>query len=79
MSAKNAKNLAEGLNAKGIKILNKNYFNEFVIEVENADKFISKLKEKNIIAGLKLDDNKVLVCTTEVNSKEEIDEYIAFC
>ena len=78
LSAKNAKTLAEGLKTKGFKVLNKDYFNEFVLEVENSDEFISNLKDKNIIAGLKLDDKKVLVCTTEVNTEEEIQDYIAF-
>ena len=77
LSAKNAHTLSEKLSAKGIKTLNKNFFNEFTIEVENADKFLAKLKENKIIGGIKIDDKKVLVATTEMNSDEEIDKYVS--
>ncbi len=77
LSAKNAHSLSEKLSAKGIKTLNKNFFNEFTIEVENADKFLAKLKENKIIGGIKIDDKKVLVATTEMNSNEEIDKYVS--
>ena len=78
LSAKNAKTLTEGLKTKGYKILNSDYINEFVLEVKNADEFIKKMKEKNILAGVKLNKNQILVCTTEVNSDEEIKNYINF-
>lgn len=76
LSAKNAKILADGLKLKGFKILNKDFFNEFILEAENADIFIQKMKEKGIIAGLRLNNNQILVCTTEINTKEEINKYI---
>ena len=76
LSAKNAHTLSEKLSAKGIKTLNKNFFNEFTIEVENADKFLAKLKENKIIGGIKIDDNKILVATTEMNSDDEIAKYV---
>lgn len=75
LSAKNAHTLADKLKAKGIKVINKNFFNEFVIEVENADKFLSKLKEQKILGGVKLSDNQILVTTTEMNTIEEIEKY----
>ena len=76
LSANLAHSLAEKLSEKGYKVLNKNFFNEFVLEVNNADGFLSKLKSNNILGGLKLDDNKILVCTTEMNTEEEIEEYV---
>lgn len=76
LSAKNAHKLSQKLATKGIKTLNINFFNEFVIEVDNSDTFLSKLKSKNIIGGLKLDDKKILVAATEMNTDEEIDLYI---
>ena len=76
LCAKNAHKLSEKLAAVGIKTLNKNFFNEFVIEVGDADKFLAKLKDKNIIGGLKLDDKKILVAATEMNTDEEIDLYV---
>ena len=77
LSAKNAHTLADKLSKKGIKILNRNFYNEFVIEVNESDKFLTKLKNNGIIGGLKLDDNKILICATEINSEEDIDRYIS--
>ena len=76
LSAKNAHKLSEKLSLHGVKTLNKNFFNEFVIEVPDADVFLAKLKEKNILGGLKLDDKKILVAATEMNTDEEIELYI---
>lgn len=76
LSAKNAHKLSEKLAEKGIKTLNKNFFNEFVIEVDGADKILAKLKAVNILGGIKLDDNKILVAATEMNTDEEIDLYV---
>lgn len=76
LSAKNAHKLSEKLATHGIKTINKNFFNEFVIEVEDADRFLAKLKDKNIIGGLKLDEKKILVAATEMNTDEEIDLYV---
>ena len=76
LSAKNAHNLAKGLKTKGLKVLNENFFNEFVIETSGSDEFLSKMKAKGILAGIKLDGKKVLVCTTEMNSEEEIQNYL---
>lgn len=76
LSAKNAHKLSQKLAAHGIKTLNNNFFNEFVIEVDGSDKFLTKLKDNNIIGGLKLDDTKILVAATEMNTDEEIDLYL---
>lgn len=77
LSAKNAHELSKKLSEKGIKTLNKNFFNEFLIEVNNSDKFLEKLKENNILGGIKIDDKKLLVATTEMISEEDIDKYIS--
>ncbi len=76
LSAANAHKLSAGLASKGFEILNKNFFNEFVIKVNNSDDFLSKLKEKYILGGIKLDNSRVLVCATEMNTDEEINDYI---
>lgn len=78
LSCKNAKKLSEGLVQKGFKVLNKDFFNEFVLEVNNADEFIKRMKEHKILAGYKINDRQILVCTTEVNNEEEIQNYIKF-
>ena len=78
LSTKNAHLLADKLKNKGISVLTKNFFNEFVIEVENSDKFLGKLKEHHILGGIKIDDRKILVATTEMNSEDEIENYVKF-
>lgn len=77
LSAKNAHSLADELKKKGYNVLSKDFFNEFVLEVKNADNFIAKMKENNILAGYKLDNTHILVCCTETNSEEEIRDYIS--
>lgn len=59
------------------------FFNEFVITSPiKAEKLLEKLLLKNIIGGIALDkwykdmDNNLLVCVTEMNSKEELDYFI---
>ena len=69
-------NFQKCLNKKVSKTLNKNFFNEFVIKVENSDEFLSKLKLNNILGGIKLNNNNILVCATEMNSEEEIEKYV---
>lgn len=76
LSTKNAHILADKLKEKGYKILNTNFFNEFVLEVPNADDFLAKIENNNILGGIKLDDKKILVATTEMISDEDIDLYI---
>lgn len=76
LSAKQAHLLADKLKEAGIKVLNKNFFNEFTIETDNSEEFLSKLKANNILGGIKLDDKRILVAATEMNSTEEIEQYI---
>ncbi len=76
ISTKLAHALSKMLYGKGVKTLSKNFFNEFLIEVENSDDFLSKLKNNNILGGLKIDKKRILVCTTEMNSEEDIVNYV---
>lgn len=75
LSSKNAHTLSKILSDKGIKTINKDFYNEFVIEVDNSDKFLADLRENNIIGGLKLDEHKILVAATEMNTDEELELY----
>ena len=77
LSAKQAHKLSEKLAAKGVKTLNKKFFNEFVIEVKDASETLAKLKKAGIIGGIKLDDNKILAAATEMISDEDIEKYAA--
>ncbi len=75
LSSKNAHLLAEKLSKKGYNVLNKDFFNEFILEVNNSVEFLKRMKENNILGGIKIDNTKVLVCTTEINTQEEIEAY----
>lgn len=76
LSSKNAHDLAKKLEQKGYKVLSKDFYNEFRLEVAHADSFLNKLKEQNIIGGYKIDEKTILVCATEMNSIEDIELYI---
>ncbi len=76
MSANIAHALSRMLGGKGIKTITKNFFNEFVIEVDDADRFLANLKDAGILGGIKLDKTKILVCATEMNTEEEVLNYI---
>ena len=79
LSTKNAHTLSKKLQDKGIKTLTKNFFNEFVIEVPDSDKFLEKLKQNKVLGGIKLDNTKILVAATEMNTDDEIEKYILSC
>ncbi len=76
LSSKNAHELAKKLQEIGVKVLSKDFYNEFLIEVEYADEFLAKLKNNGIIGGYKIDEKTILVCATEMNSEEDIELYI---
>ena len=58
------------------EVENKEFFDEFIVNVGCSDKFLAFIKEKNILAGLKLDSERILVSVSELNDDIEIDEYI---
>ena len=76
LSAKQAHKLSDNLAQKGIKTLNKNFFNEFVIETENSTKTLSNLKCAGILGGIQLDETRILVATTEMISDSDIEKYV---
>jgi glycine dehydrogenase subunit 1 len=58
-----------------ISVLNKEYFNEFVIQFKyHKAREVQKilLKKYNIIFGYEIDEDKLIVAATELNSKEDI-------
>lgn len=77
LSVNYAHELSEKLSNIGIKTLNENFLNEFTIEVENSDEVLAKLKTNNILGGIKLDEKRILVCATEMNSIEDIEKYVS--
>ena len=37
---------------------------------------LRELKAKNILGGIKIDDKHILVCTTEMNTLQDIEDYV---
>ena len=75
-SYENTHKLAKMLSDAGFKVLNKDFFQEFVIEINSADKFLEAMNEKGILAGIKIDENKILIATTEVLDDEDLEFYL---
>ncbi|MCI5060873.1 MAG: aminomethyl-transferring glycine dehydrogenase subunit GcvPA [Alphaproteobacteria bacterium] len=68
--------LSDTLENAGFKVENETFFNEFVVELpKNSNEIVSTLAEKGIIAGLALEDNKLLVSATEMTAQEDIQTF----
>ena len=76
LSSHKAHQLADMLSEKGFSVLNKNFFNEFTLEVPNAGDFLGKLETAGIDGGIKLDDTHVLIAATEMISDDDIELYV---
>jgi glycine dehydrogenase subunit 1 len=70
--------LADALSGiKGIKILNKTFFNEFTMEVPvDANALVKKMADKNIIAGYAADKDKVILAATELTTEKDIETLV---
>lgn len=59
---------------KNVKIINENFFNEFVVELPmNAKETVQKMATQGIIAGYPLEGNKLLLAATEMTSEADIE------
>jgi glycine dehydrogenase subunit 1 len=63
----------------GFRNLNtKSFYNEFVVKApEPADIIQSRLLKKGILGGVNLGEDNLLICCTEMNSVQDIDDFIA--
>ncbi|HEY0902031.1 MAG TPA: aminomethyl-transferring glycine dehydrogenase subunit GcvPA [Micavibrio sp.] len=62
----------------GVKVLNENFFNEFVVDLgKPASGIVQKLADQGIIAGLALSGNQLLVAATEMTTDEHIARFTA--
>ncbi len=63
---------------KKVNVTNKDSsIREFVIETKKDPEIIIDLMaEKGILAGIKYDDNHLLIAVTEKRTKKDIDKYI---
>ena len=43
----------------------------------SSESIISELLEHNILGGLNLEENRLLVCCTEQNSIQDIEDYVS--
>ena len=70
--------LKEELVGRGLaKVKDYNFFKEFVAEVKfDVDEFLKYMEDNGILAGVKIDNNHLLICASEVRTKEEIDNYV---
>ncbi len=72
----NAHKLAQLLQENGFEVENKEFFDEFTINVGHSEKFLAFMKEQKILAGVKLDEQRILVSVSEVNTDDEMDKYV---
>lgn len=66
--------LADSLSTvPGVRVVNQSFFNEFVIQLpKSAFVVVEELAKQGVIAGLALEENRLLVCATEMNTDTDI-------
>lgn len=79
LSTSKAHYLQEELSKAGLTLkYEQPYFHEFVTTCPvSAKEILAALEEKDILGGLPLSDHEILWCTTEKNTKEEIDALVS--
>ena len=57
---------------------NKPFYNEFVVKApSSAEELASRLLKKGIVGGLNLGEDNLLICCTEMNSLQDIDDFVS--
>jgi glycine dehydrogenase subunit 1 len=57
---------------------NKPFYNEFVVKAPaSAEELASRLLKKGIVGGLHLGEDNLLICCTEMNSLQDIDDFVS--
>ncbi len=70
--------MAQKLAEAGFEIENEEFFHEFVTSSDKkASDVLKALDDEGILGGLPLDDNRILWCCTEMNTKIDIDKAVA--
>lgn len=87
ISTQKAHYLSENINKiAGFQTLNSDFLYEFCVKVDaklSISVVLQELEKENILAGIDVSnkingfDNCLLICTTEMNAKEQIDDFIA--
>ncbi|MDQ5863555.1 MAG: hypothetical protein M3263_01605, partial [Thermoproteota archaeon] len=67
------------LESLGFRNLNsKPFYNEFIVKAPgSAEAIASKLLKKGILGGINLGEDNLLICCTEKNSLQDIDDFIS--
>jgi glycine dehydrogenase subunit 1 len=67
--------LADALaKVKGVKIVNKTFFNEFTVELpRNSTQVVDALAQRGVIAGYALDQNRLVLAATEMTTDADIE------
>lgn len=53
------------------------FYNEFILELDHLDRWIQGLEAYSIIPGIPIDTSRILVTTTEIHEKEDLDALIS--
>jgi glycine dehydrogenase subunit 1 len=71
--------LNEKLARIGFRTLNtKSFYNEFIVKApESANAIESRLLKKGILGGVNLGEDNLLICCTEMNSIQDIEDFIS--
>jgi len=83
LNHQNSLHFQKELGGKGMKrTFSSPFFNEFVIDVQNSEETLAKLRKNGIDGGLDLGrfypelKNKILVCVTELSTSDNMSKYI---
>lgn len=69
--------MAQKLSQVGFVVKNGEFFHEFVTEAQiGSQDVVRALEDEGILGGLPLDENRILWCCTEKNSREDIDRVL---
>jgi len=79
LSYERAHLLQSKLSALGFHTLNNlPFYNEFLMKIPNPSKIImSNLAKRGICGGLDLEEDRLLICCTEMNTVQEINDYVS--
>lgn len=58
-------------------VYDKPFFNEFLVQVDDRDRFFERAIAAGILPGVKTDDDKLLVAVTESRTKGEADQLVS--
>jgi glycine dehydrogenase subunit 1 len=79
ISYRNAHFLQSELSALGFQTLNNlPFYNEFLVKTpKSSKKILANLARQEICGGLDLGDDRLLICCTEMNTAQDIDDFMS--